>query len=121
MKDAVLKAVKAAMAAGVPLSEPTDPFGLIYNPRAPKSSKTTSNTPETLPIYYTDKVSFRVNKFLRIERQDDINDISGKLSEFSKSTIWRLREQGYNDAINTLEFQPNEKTRRDLAVFPPFG
>jgi NTE family protein len=125
MTEAVLKQLKDDPI--VLPSEPTDPFGLIYNPRGTTTTtKYEPYTPKTLPIYYTDLASFRVNNFLRIERQDDINDISGKLSEFSKSTIWRLREQGYNDACNALQiiddkFQPNEKTRRDLAAFPPFG
>jgi patatin-like phospholipase len=42
-------------------------------------------------------------KVCRIDREDDINTISGKHSDFSSLTIKLLMEKGKEDAIKSLQ------------------
>jgi len=53
---------------------------------------------------------FDIHKVTYIERIDDGNTIFGKASEFSSKTVNQLKEAGYQDAQDTIEFE----TLRDI-------
>jgi len=46
------------------------------------------------------KDSFKIVKMIQIQRKDDSNSISGKLTDFTSETIDRLIQDGYQDAMS---------------------
>ncbi len=46
------------------------------------------------------KSTFKIVKFTQIQRKDDNNSISGKLTDFTNETIDRLIQEGYQDAMS---------------------
>jgi hypothetical protein len=38
----------------------------------------------------------------RIDRTDNVNDISNKLLDYSTDTLKQLRQDGYNDALKKI-------------------
>ena len=46
------------------------------------------------------KSTFKIVKFIQIQRKDDNNSISGKLTDFTYETIDRLIQEGYQDAMS---------------------
>ena len=46
------------------------------------------------------KNSFKIVKITQIQRRDDNNSISGKLTDFTSETIDRLIQEGYQDAMS---------------------
>ncbi len=46
------------------------------------------------------KNSFKITKIIQIQRKDDNNSISGKLTDFTNETIDRLIQEGYQDAMS---------------------
>jgi NTE family protein len=48
----------------------------------------------------TIKSSFKIVKVIPIQRKDDSNSISGKLADFTRETIGRLIQEGYQDAMS---------------------
>jgi NTE family protein len=59
------------------------------------------------PRVYRDLIQgrFDIHKVTYIERVDDGNTIFGKASEFSSKTANQLKEAGYQDAQDTIEFE----------------
>jgi hypothetical protein len=59
------------------------------------------------PRVYRDLIQgrFDIHKVTYIERVDDGNTIFGKASEFSSKTVNQLKEAGYQDAQDTIEFE----------------
>ncbi len=46
------------------------------------------------------KSTFKIVKIIQIQRKDDHNSISGKLTDFTRETIDRLIQEGYQDAMS---------------------
>ena len=46
------------------------------------------------------KSTFKIVKIIQIQRKDDCNSISGKLTDFTSETIDRLIQEGYQDALS---------------------
>ncbi len=46
------------------------------------------------------KNTFKIVKITQIQRKDDCNSISGKLTDFTSETIDRLIQEGYQDALS---------------------
>jgi hypothetical protein len=56
------------------------------------------------PREYQDLLRGRFNiDITRIERTDNVNDISNKLFDYSADTITQLRQDGYNDALMKIQ------------------
>ena len=46
------------------------------------------------------KSTFKIVKIIQIQRKDDKNSVSGKLTDFTSETIDRLIQDGYQDALS---------------------
>jgi NTE family protein len=46
------------------------------------------------------KDTFKIVKVVQIQRKDDIDSISGKITDFTSETVNRLIQQGYEDALS---------------------
>ena len=46
------------------------------------------------------KNTFKITKITQIQRKDDDNNVSGKLTDFTSETIERLIREGYQDALS---------------------
>ena len=56
------------------------------------------------PRTYEELIKGRFNvKVIRIDRKNTIDDISNKLLDYSADTIKQLRDEGYRDALETIQ------------------
>jgi NTE family protein len=46
------------------------------------------------------KDTFKIVKVVQIQRKDDSDSISGKITDFTSETISKLIQQGYEDALS---------------------
>jgi len=46
------------------------------------------------------KDTFKIVKVVQIQRKDDSDSISGKITDFTSETVNRLIQQGYEDALS---------------------
>src|SRR6187455_3458178 len=46
------------------------------------------------------KSTFKIVKIVQIQRKDDKNSVSGKITDFTSETIERLIQDGYQDALS---------------------
>ena len=46
------------------------------------------------------KDTFKIVKVVQIQRKDDSDSVSGKITDFTSETVNRLIQQGYEDALS---------------------
>ena len=65
-------------------------------------AKTVKRTGEQRTYHDLLKGRFSMN-VTRIDRTDNVNDISNKLSDYSTDTLRQLRQDGYNDTLKVIQ------------------